>query len=100
MLKEIELSREQEPNDEAVTRQALNQMLRHKELWSELELFEAELFGRALGDWPISELARATEWAEQLRLLRWVFHLDDDLQPLRASTELDGLRGGAHRQLP
>ncbi len=90
-LNEIAAHADNRPSPDNVARQVLKQTLRQRELWVKLEPAEAELAALPQGDWSPNDNNLALEWAEQLRLLRWVFQLDGELQPLALVPHWDGL---------
>lgn len=90
-LVESQPSPHQAPDGDTGIRQGLNHILRRRELWANLEPTEAALCSLPQGAWPTADRNLAIDWAEQLRLLRWLFRLDDELLPLAAFPRWDSV---------
>lgn len=65
-----------------LTRQQQNNLLRDRGLWDKLDPEEQFLATSAQGSWSEDDSALTYVWCEQLRLLRWVLRMDDEVAPL------------------
>lgn len=79
---------------QAETRQTQNAFLRNRGLWEKLEAPERELASLADGSWTIEQQFGVASWCEQLRLLRWLLHVDAELMPLAHFPKVDLTLGG------
>ena len=57
-------------------------LIRERGLWDRLESEERTLLSSDTGTWTQEQKGRWIDWSEQLRLLRWLLRLNEDVAPL------------------
>jgi hypothetical protein len=77
--------------EDQLWRQVVNQPLIEGRLWEKLEGPEKDLLALPQGTWATEQTWTAAEWSEQLRLLRWVLGIDEDLVGIGELPQLEGL---------
>jgi hypothetical protein len=82
---EARIHTEHLPPESSKMRLVTNTLLRKAGLWDKLEPQEASLACSADGQWDARQRFELFEWCEQLRLLRWAFGLDTEIEPVTHS---------------